>query len=289
MKISFHQPWQDARNAQIVVLSLLLCLGLSGRGWAFSWWHAGLIFFTCLLAQGLLTLNFFNTGQKALAVDWARFSASLWPRQSWKSAVITSLGLCLLLRANQPITLILAASVAIASKFGFQWQQKHWFNPANVGIIAALLLTRDAWVSPGQWGTSACLAAVCLGAGGLVLGQVGRWDTSVVFLGVYATLDLARNFWLGWPAVVTLHHLQNGSLLIFALFMLTDPRSIPNARWGRICWAAAIALVAWGLQVFAYCATGVFWALFFLSPLTLLLDKIFPDTEFHWSVNPQVE
>lgn len=42
--------------------------------------------------------------------------------------------------------------VAIASKFVFSFGEKHFFNPANFGIIFALLLTNNAWVSPGQWG-----------------------------------------------------------------------------------------------------------------------------------------
>jgi Na+-transporting NADH:ubiquinone oxidoreductase subunit NqrB len=47
--------------------------------------------------------------------------------------------------------MMLAGSLAISSKFLLQVEKKHFFNPANFGIIAALILTPDAWVSPGQW------------------------------------------------------------------------------------------------------------------------------------------
>jgi hypothetical protein len=63
-----------------------------------------------------------------------------------------------------------------------------------------------------------------------VLKRVGRWDTTLAFLGSYALLEALRNLWLGWAWDVWAHRLMSGSLLLFALFMVTDPRSIPNAR-----------------------------------------------------------
>jgi len=53
----------------------------------------------------------------------------------WRSAAITSLGLCLLLRANHLPTVVLAGVLAIASKFVLRRYRKHFFNPANFGII----------------------------------------------------------------------------------------------------------------------------------------------------------
>jgi Na+-transporting NADH:ubiquinone oxidoreductase subunit NqrB len=201
---------------------------------------------------------------------------------SLKSALITGLGLCLLLRANHFSTMLLAAGLAIASKFIFRVRGKHFFNPANFGIIAALTLSKDAWVSPGQWGTDWWYLALFLATGGLVLKKVGRWETSVVFLGVYASLESVRNFWLGWDSEVLWHHLTSGSLLVFALFMLTDPRSIPNAIKGRIIWAMSIAILTFILQYTLYLQTAMFWALFCLSPLTILLDSQFFSPRFTW-------
>ena len=57
-----------------------------------------------------------------------------------------------MLRVDHLPTMALAAFGAIASKFLFRVDSKHFFNPANLGIIIALTFTQDAWVSPGQWG-----------------------------------------------------------------------------------------------------------------------------------------
>jgi Na+-transporting NADH:ubiquinone oxidoreductase subunit NqrB len=173
--------------------------------------------------------------------------------------------------------------VAILSKFLLRVGDKHVFNPANVGIAAVLLLTQDAWVSPGQWGDEQWYALLFLGAGGLVLQKVGRWDTSVAFLGSYALLEAIRNAWLGWPWDVWSHRLMSGSLLLFALFMVTDPRTIPNSRTGRIVWAMAIAFVTFIFRNFFFISTAVFWALLLLAPLTIVVDALWPAPPFKWS------
>ena len=201
---------------------------------------------------------------------------------NWRSPLITALGLSLLLRTDHITTMAFAAAIAIASKFLFKTNDKHFFNPANLGIIAALTLTNDAWVSPGQWGDEIWYAFIFIGAGGMVLKRVGRWDTTGMFLASYALLEALRNFYLGWTWDVWAHRMSSGSLLLFALFMVTDPRSIPNARPARLIWALAIAVLTFVLRNQFYLSTAVFWALFALAPLTVLLDKLWESPRFEW-------
>jgi Na+-transporting NADH:ubiquinone oxidoreductase subunit NqrB len=204
------------------------------------------------------------------------------PFPSLRSALITSLGLSLLLRTGHPATMLLASSLAIWSKFIFRWEDKHFFNPANFGIVAAIALTGDAWVSPGQWGEDWWYLLLFLGAGAIVLKKVGRWDTSMTFLLAYASLEAIRNLWLGWTWDVWAHKLMSGSLIMFALFMVTDPRSIPNAKNARIVWAIAIALLTFMLRNYFYLPNAVFYALFIMSPITILLDYLWTAPAFSW-------
>jgi len=201
---------------------------------------------------------------------------------SLKSAMITALSLSLLLRADNYSTMVLAGSLGILSKFIFRVEGKHFFNPANFGIIAVLILTNDAWVSPGQWGDDSWYGLLFAGTGSMVLKRVGRWDTTAAFLGAYAVLEGIRNLWLGWSWDVFCHRLMSGSLLLFALFMLTDPRSIPNAPISRLLWAVCIALVTFILRNQFFIPTAIFWALFVLSPLSVILDFIWSSTRFSW-------
>lgn len=285
---------KDARDYQILFLSLFLVLGIGTRDWTI---RPGLILVaiaTCLVTQLVMGYGSFAIAQKS-----KNLAAKLQPNQldrqcsnnfsnnfsvlsSLKSACITGLSLSLLLRADNYTTMAIAGFLAIASKFIFQIGKKHFFNPANFGIIAALLFTQDAWVSPGQWGEDWWYLFLFIGAGGMVLKRVGRWDTTATFLGVYALLEVMRNFWLGWTVDVLVHRLISGSLLVFALFMLTDPRSIPNARISRIIWAVSIAVLTFVLQNNFFISTAVFWALFALSPLTVLLDNLWKAPRFNW-------
>lgn len=267
--------FKDARDAQIAFLGVFLVLGISTRDWTL---HPGLM--------GAIALSCFTTQWLAqvLIPKLQGQATRLWQiPPSWKSALITTLGLCLLLRGNHYWSMALAGAVAIASKFIFRAGQKHFFNPANFGIVMALLITPDAWVSPGQWGAQAWYFMLFLGAGGLVLKWVGRWETSAAFLLTYGGLEAVRYAWLGWTPDVFLHKLMSGSLLLFALFMVTDPRSIPNARTARIVWAVLVAWFTFLLQEEFFITTGMFWALFALAPLTPLFDRLWSGKTFEWS------
>jgi Na+-transporting NADH:ubiquinone oxidoreductase subunit NqrB len=257
----------DPRVYQIGFLGLFLLLGIGARDWSLQPTVVATAIIACAVNQ-FIAKSVFQPKENP------------WP--SLQSSLITSLGLALLLRTNHPTTMLLAATVAIWSKFLFRWDDKHFFNPANIGIIAAVTLTGDAWVSPGQWGEDWWYLVMFLGAGSLVLKKVGRWDTSVAFLASYAAMEAARSIYLGWTWDVWAHKLMSGSLLMFALFMVTDPRSIPNAKSARIVWSVAIAGATFILRNYYFIPSAVFYALFIMSPLTLILDAIWSAPAFSW-------
>ena len=89
------------------------------------------------------------------------------------------------------------------------------------------------WISPGQWGASVWFAALVAGLAFVVLNAARRADIALFFLAAHAVLLLARAAWLGDPPAIPLHQLQSGSLLIFAFFMISDPRTTPDSRLGR--------------------------------------------------------
>jgi hypothetical protein len=286
--------FQDARHGQILALTLFLLLGVYTRDWTLEFAPILVFVASCWLTQlGLSLLVNLSQNPQFLSAPAATFSqwcanlGRLLQINSLKSATITAMGLCLLLRSNHLSTLAIASCLAIGSKFILQVKGKHLFNPSNFGIIAALVLTQDAWVSPGQWGADCLYLLLFLVVGGLILKQVGRWDTSIVFIATYGSLLFGRNTWLGWGWDVSLHQLMSGSLLLFTFFMITDPRSIPNSVQGRIIWASAIALLTFILQFGFFITTAPFWALFCLSPLTLLMDYRWAAPRFHWLTVPR--
>ncbi len=289
--------FKDARDYQILCLTLFLCLGIFYRDWTLQ--IQG-IFFTivaCLLTQIVLSSwvkltniepGFIINNQLNNKFSWL----SKLDLSGVKSALITGLGLSLLLRSNYSNILMLAGFLAIASKFIFNYHQKHFFNPANFGIIITILFTKSAWVSPGQWGSDWWYLLLFICTGAMVLNKVGRWETSAIFFVFYGGLEAIYNYYLGWNFEVLTHQLMSGSLLVFAFFMLTDPRSIPNAKNSRIIWAITIAFLSFILKEIFYINSGVFLALFIISPLTILFDLMFKGSRFRWqklSLNNKLE
>lgn len=276
--------FNDARDYQIFFLSFFLCLGVINRDWTLSPLRVAVVIFSCLVVQFLCeSLAQYQRNSKELIVKNYNFSfLEYLSFQGWKSALITSLGLSLLLRTNNLSTLIIASGFAIASKFIFKYHNKHFFNPANFSIIGVLILTNDGWISPGQWGSDWLYLALFVVTGAMVLKKVGRWETTAVFLATYGILEAIYNYYLGWNYEVLFHQLITGSLLIFAFFMLSDPRSIPDSKYGRIISAIAVAIVGFILGNLFFVNNAVFWALFIVSPLTILLDLIWKGNRFRW-------
>ncbi|MEH2072234.1 MAG: RnfABCDGE type electron transport complex subunit D [Nostoc sp.] len=268
---------KDIRDYQILFLGLFLVLGIGTRDWTLRPELIAVAIATSLATQLILSL---------VISHWS-FANNTGQNPNLRSALITSLGLSLLLRADHWTTMVIAAASAIASKFIFRVGDKHFFNPGNFGIICALILTRDAWVSPGQWGEEWWYGLVFAGTGGMVLQRIGRWDTTAAFLGAYSLLEAIRNLWLGWTWDVYWHRLMSGSLLLFALFMITDPRSIPNSRIARVVWAICIAGLTFILRNYFFISTAVFWALFILAPVTILLDVLWLAPRFSWQTGDE--
>jgi Na+-translocating ferredoxin:NAD+ oxidoreductase RnfD subunit len=149
--------------------------------------------------------------------------------------------------------------------------------------VVLLFTTQGIWISPGQWGSTVWLAALLAFFAILVLHAAQRSDVALFFLVSHAALLLARAWWLGDPLAIPIHQLQSGSLLIFAFFMISDPRTTPDSRLGRFLFALSVALLAHYLTFFMQMRPALYVALIALSPLILLIDKVLPAQRFQWS------
>jgi Na+-translocating ferredoxin:NAD+ oxidoreductase RnfD subunit len=98
---------------------------------------------------------------------------------------------------------------------------------------------------------------------------------------------LTRALILGDPLAIPLHQMQAGGLLIFSFFMITDPRSTPDSAIGRALFVIAVAALAYWLQSRWQMREGLFFALACVSPLTPLLDRLWPRPRFQWRPSPQ--
>ncbi|MEM8616057.1 MAG: RnfABCDGE type electron transport complex subunit D [Pseudomonadota bacterium] len=202
----------------------------------------------------------------------------------WKSALITSLSLSILLRATSPWLWFAAGLIGVGLKFAVRVNNKHIFNPACIGIVAVMLLFgREAWVSPGQWGQAPLLAGYAIALAALVLSSAKRLDIAFGFLGTFAAILFTRAAWLGDPFTIPMHQLSSGALLVFAFFMITDPRSTPDSRAGRVLFAMTVAGLAAWFMIGPNVRGAPLMALAALAFLTPLIDRVLPARRFEWT------
>jgi enediyne biosynthesis protein E5 len=180
--------------------------------------------------------------------------------------------------------LIVTAAITIASKFLLKWNGKHIFNPTKFGIIAMIALTGDIWVSPAQWGSKLYFAFLMACLGGMVIHRALRTDVSLAFIFSYAAILFARALWLGDPWPIPTKQLQSGALLLFTFFMISDPKTTPDSRSGRILFALLVAAAAAYVQFALYRTNGLLWSLAICSMLMPLIDYMSPGKQYRWQV-----
>jgi Na+-transporting NADH:ubiquinone oxidoreductase subunit NqrB len=258
------RPPADPRFYQIACLGTLLAYGWLVLGFDVSALQIAVTLGAALLAQ--------HAFGRATGVQ--RFD----PR----SAVISGLSLCLLLRTDQPLLAALAAVIAVGSKFVLRVSGKHVWNPTNFGLMVMVIGSDRVWASSGQWGATGFFAFLMACLGGLVAHRALRSDVSWAFLASYAAFLVGRAYGLGDPLAIPLHQLGSGALLLFTFFMISDPKTTPDARPARIAFGVLVAAGAFYVQFRLFRPNGLLWSLFVLTPLVPFLDRLFPAHRYAW-------
>jgi hypothetical protein len=154
-------------------------------------------------------------------------------------------------------------AVSMASKYLVRWRGRHIFNPSNLGLVLAFVILgprytepQDLWWIPmGQW--MIVTYAILIG-GGLLIGwelkllglELGYMAAFAVFVAValapvpdhcmiaswYATPICGRQL---WQILAT-----SPEVLIFAFFMVPDPRTVPDGQVGRFVFGVLVALLS---------------------------------------------
>jgi Na+-transporting NADH:ubiquinone oxidoreductase subunit NqrB len=243
---------------------------------------------TALLLYGLTALDFDVSLARAASILVAAIAAQAVCSRIWevrfdpRSAAISGLSLSLLLRSNSLLLPLIAAVIAVASKFIIRWRGKHIFNPTNFAIVALMVATPAVWVSPGQWGNVAFFAFLITCLGGLVVNRAARSDVTYAFMIAWSAILIGRSWWLGEPMAIPFHRLENGALLLFTFFMISDPKTTPDSRAGRILFAALVALGGGYIQFKLFRTNGILWSLAASSLLVPLIDVLLPAERYSW-------
>jgi Na+-translocating ferredoxin:NAD+ oxidoreductase RnfD subunit len=154
-------------------------------------------------------------------------------------------------------------AVSMASKYLIRWRGRHIFNPSNLGLVLAFVTfgpqytePQDLWwISMGPW--LILTYAVLIGGGVLIAWRLKLLEMEVAFMAAFAAFVaiglapepdhcMVASWHLTpicgvplWTILVT-----SPELLIFALFMMPDPRTVPDGRLARIVFGILVALFA---------------------------------------------
>src|SRR2546423_790022 len=134
----------------------------------------------------------------------------------------------------------------------------------------------DAWVWRGRGGGGAFFGFLIVCLGGLGVSRGEGSDVTYAFIVFWSGIVIGRSLGLGEPMTIPLHRLENGALLLFTFFMISDPKTTPDSRLGRILFAVLVALGARYVQFKMFHTNGILWSLAACSLLVPVIDVLLP-------------
>jgi len=161
-----------------------------------------------------------------------------------ESVLITALILALIISPGSPaLFLIIAALLAMASKYLLALKGRHIFNPAAIAVVlTALFLNQSAsW-----WIGSAWMVPFVLAGGILVALKIRRLkEVGFFILGVLGLIFVNYLFRHGLSGIGHILRLAvtTSSLLFFAFAMLTEPLTSPANKNLRLIFTTLVAFL----------------------------------------------
>lgn len=157
-----------------------------------------------------------------------------------QSALISGLFIGGLLTQNlQWYIYVLAGAVAILSKHLIKFQQKHIFNPANLGI---LLVSIIIGASHTWWISSPLILVLVFGI--FIIWRLRRFDLTLSFLISYYLINSIVELLQGAQFQEIYFTIINGGVIyFFSMYMLIEPKTNPSQRKQRIAYGVLVAVL----------------------------------------------
>lgn len=245
---------RDARLHTAAVIISVHTIGITALGFRVSVFQILSAIFTAALVD--VAINLRLTGK------------IVWPA----SGMLTGSGVALILRLTDMragdfwawdgwYLYAAIAGLSVLSKYVLRWRGTHLFNPSNLGLVVAFLLLGSSIIEPLDFwwaplhGWMALAYLVILGGGIAITRRLALFEMALAFwvvlaagLGVLAASGhcmvaawapeplCGSNFW--WALVTS------PEVLIFMLFMITDPKTIPRGRRPRLAFSVTLGLLA---------------------------------------------
>lgn len=170
------------------------------------------------------------------------------------SAHMTAITLSFLIYVNQRLWIMaLAVTLAIGSKYVLRVPQngrlQHFMNPSNFAI--AVVLATYQWTGILPWaytegieGALVWIVPLIIVALGLRLNLLftGRLPTITAWLGTFIALAFVRAWFQNKGVSAELVVLTGVPMVLFTLYMITDPQTSPSRLLSQILFGAGVAV-----------------------------------------------
>jgi hypothetical protein len=154
-------------------------------------------------------------------------------------------------------------AISMASKYLIRWRGRHIFNPSNLGLVIAFVALGPKftepqdlwWIPPGPW--LIVTYAVLVVGGLLIAWELRLLGLELAFMAGFAAFTALALALVPDHCMVASWHVApmcgaelwqilvtSPELLIFGLFMVPDPRTVPEGRVARVAFGMLVAILA---------------------------------------------
>lgn len=196
-----------------------------------------------------------------------------WPHPA--SAYTTGISVGILVRSPMLWPFALCSVISIMSKYVLRVKGRHLWNPSNFGLCvfffpAAYGLLDVAPLSV-QWGNNVWPMLVIWVIGLITIWRVKRAHITVTYIVAFVVLSFVRSLITGDAFLAEVAPITGPMYQLFALFMITDPKTTVSSPRGEVVVTVLIAVVELFLRLGEFVAAP-FYALFLVGPVAMLVD-----------------
>lgn len=192
--------------------------------------------------------------------------------RSPSSAYISGISIGILIHSPMLWPYALGGVLSIMSKYVLRWNGRHLWNPSNFGICALLFLAPFA-VAPlsVQWGNDVWPMLVIWVIGLNAIRTARRAHITVAYIAAFLVFAGVRSLVSGTGYLTEVAPITGPMYQLFALFMVTDPRTTVSTRTGQVVVVVLVAFVEMLLR-FGQVIYAPFYALFLVGPTALVIS-----------------
>jgi enediyne biosynthesis protein E5 len=237
-----------------VLVTVILLIGQLTFGFLESWWKTSLAIATAIGLEFVLGRLF-----------WGK-----WPHPA--SAYISGISIGMLVRSPAIWPYALCSLISITSKYVLRVKDRHIWNPSNFGICAMLFLAPFSVASLSiQWGNELWPMAVVWALGSVIIYRLKRFHICATYVISFIALAYVRSIFTGHPFLAEVAPITGPMYQLFVFFMITDPKTTVQSRWGQCVVAFCVALAEMVLRL-NQIVHAPYYALFLVGPAANLIE-----------------